>query len=115
MARNPFSSKSKHEEPAEKPAAKPVDPVEAAKVAAPPPPAPPKPAAPPPVIALPPEPLPLASPHKGHKAKVKVTKKVSLHGHMTTLPAGTIISEDSYGPGIFERLHSAKVELEPMD
>ena len=48
------------------------------------------------------------------QAKVKVGKNVSLHGQFTFLPTGAIISEGSYGPGIFEKLAEAGVELEPL-
>lgn len=111
MGKGFFSKK----EPA---AAAPVDPIEAAKISAPAPAAPkPEPVpAPAPVVAAP---APVAAAPVAHKhsrkARVKATKKVSLRGHFTTLTAGTIVSEDSYGPGIFERLAEFKVELEPLD
>lgn len=101
-----------------------VDPIEAAAIKSqdaqpapapvvaqpPPPPAP----APVPVVAASPVPQPVPSAAKPRAMRVKVAKKVSLHGQITLLPVGTIVSEDSYGPGIFERLAEAKVELEPL-
>jgi hypothetical protein len=112
-----WPSRKQPEKKAEPVQAAPIDPVEAAKVSAPPPPEPtkPAPAEPPAVIALPPVAAPAPLHHQGRRAKVKTSKKVSLHGQFTTLPAGTIISEDSYGPGIFERLAESKVELEPLE
>jgi len=110
-----------------------IDPVEAAKVAAPavatrapsqpspaaqviqpPAPTPVAPQAAQPVLAAAPATV-LSQERKPHRARVKVGRKVSLRGSMTFLPAGTIVSEASYGAGIFARLADAKVELELLD
>lgn len=103
-----------------------LDPIEAVKVAAPPL-APPKPVAPPapspspvqaPVTSPQPSQAPQqapSAPPKERRAKVLKAKKLSLRGHFTTLPAGTIVGESSYGKGIIERLLDAKVELEILD
>ena len=94
-------------------------PVDAAKVlrppaavlATPPPAAAPlAPASPPPAAAI-----AEAAPAKERRARVKTTKVISLHGQVTKLTAGTIISEGSYGPGIFERLADHKLDLEFLD
>ena len=37
--------------------------------------------------------------------------RVSIHGNMTTLAEGKVISETSYGPGTIQRLKDCGVEL----
>ncbi len=40
---------------------------------------------------------------------------VSLFGHMTLLPAGTVISAASYGPAGIKRIMEQGVQLAPLD
>lgn len=41
-------------------------------------------------------------------------KIVSFSGHITFLPTGTIVCEDSYGPGVIEKLQAANVKMEKL-
>jgi hypothetical protein len=120
MGKNWYGKDKKPEAPA-------VDPVEAAKVIAAPvvdaTQTPYKPSTAPAAPKMDSTPIPVATtvPTTAYgvgarkKARVKVEKVVSLRGQIVTLTVGTIVTEDSYGPGIFEKLSNAKVELEPMD
>ena len=48
------------------------------------------------------------------KYRVKTGQRVSLYSRLLFLPAGEIISEESYGPGIIARLEEQGVELEAL-
>jgi hypothetical protein len=48
------------------------------------------------------------------RVTVKTGKMVSLAGHITWLAPGTVITEESYGAGIVEKLRLCGVEFEPL-
>lgn len=69
----------------------------------------------PPLVEKPPEAPVLVSKHGSEKYEVLEAKIVSFSGHITYLPVGTIVSDESYGPGAIERLLDAKVNLKLVD
>lgn len=63
-------------------------------------------------------PAPAAAPAPTYSAprwRVKKGKQVSIHGNITFLPEGSIVTVESYGPGCYSRLVEQGVELEAVE